>query len=199
MFQENKCLLCGYDNPDILEDHLVAFSGEYGYSEPSISLHLCVNCHRAIHRCSWTLVSEGSEAVIAKYLSHLETILPPSFFHVLHAELLSANENVIRQYQRLNNYVLATRSLGKKCSLCDCSNPDLLEEHDLNAWSQHPQSTTENMGVCANCHRILVKFYEKKTSPTSEQSKALLQKYLSQVRQLISGQTRSELNNFLKS
>ncbi len=198
MIEKDKCPLCGQDNPDVLEDHLVAFSGEYGYSGPAVIVYLCVNCHRAIHRCSWTLVSEGSEAVIARYLSHLEAILPPFLFHVLCEELLSAKENVARQYQRVNSYELATRSPGKKCNLCDCSNPDLLEEHDLGAWSQHPQLTAENIDVCANCHRILIKFYEKNVLPTSEQSKALLEKYLFQVGQSLSAQTRSELTNFLE-
>ncbi len=147
MLGENKCPLCGHENPDVLEEHLVAFSGEYGYPEPSVNLRLCVNCHRAIHRCFWTLISKDSEAVIAKYISHLEATLPPSLFQVLREELLSAKENVARQYERVSNHELVSRSQSKKCNLCDCSNPDLLEEHDLNAWSQHPQLIAENMEI----------------------------------------------------
>ena len=80
MSEENKCPLCGQNNPDVLEDHLVALSGDYDYYGSPVILHLCVNCHRAIHRCCWALISQYSEAVLAKYFSFLESLLPFSLF-----------------------------------------------------------------------------------------------------------------------
>ncbi|HIE16904.1 MAG TPA: hypothetical protein EYP71_01755 [Dehalococcoidia bacterium] len=195
---EKKCPLCNQDNPDVLEDHLVAFSGDHGYPGPSIIVRLCVNCNRAIHRCSWTLVSEESEAVITRYLSFLEATLPLPLFQVLREELLAAKESVALQYGRIDAYELGAESRGKKCILCGCTNPDFLEEHDTSAWSQQAQLVpTTIMDVCANCHRVIVKFFEKKRLPVSEQSKTLLQKYLACAREVLSEQIRNELASFL--
>ena len=76
MSEENKCPLCGQDNPDILESHLATLSGDYDYYASPVILHLWVNCHRAIHRCCWALISEDSEAILDKYFSFLESLLP---------------------------------------------------------------------------------------------------------------------------
>lgn len=198
MSQENRCPLCGQDNPDVVESHLVALTGDYNYSGSPVIVHLCVNCHRAIHRSCWALISTDSEAVLARYFSFLESLLPFSLFQALRDELLSAKESVVRQYERAGAYDLAQMSPASKCTLCGCANPDLIEEHNLSAWAQYPQSISEvTIDVCANCHRVLVKFYEKKVLPTSGQSRALLQKYLSQFEELLSVQGRSELANFL--
>lgn len=198
MSEENKCPLCGQNNPDVLEDHLVALSGDYDYYGSPVILHLCVNCHRAIHRCCWALISPDSEAVLAKHFSFLESFLPFSLFEALREELLAAKGSVVRQYQRVAGYDLGQRNPGRKCTLCGCANLDLIEEHTLSAWAKYPQAISEVIiDVCANCHRVLVKFYEKKALPTSEQSKTVLQTYLSQFGKLLSVQGRSDLANFL--
>lgn len=193
----SECFVCGQNNFDVFESHLVAFSGEYGYPGPSVILYLCVNCHRIVHRCFWALISKDSEVVIGRYLAQLETILPPSLFPILKEELLSAKENVERQHLMMNSAKPGSANVDRRCSLCNCANPDLLEEHDLGAWSNYPVLATENIDVCANCHRILIKFYEKKALPTSQQSKALLQKYLTQFWESLSTQTKNDLTSFL--
>lgn len=165
---------------------------------PPIIVRLCVNCNRAIHRCCWTLISEGSEVIITRYLSFLEATLPSPLFQVLREELLAAKESVSLQYRRIDGYELSPRGYGKKRALCGCTNPDFLEEHDTSAWSQPAQLAPSTiMDVCANCHRVIVKFFEKKKLPTSEQSKTLLQKYLTCARQVLSEQVRNELTAFL--
>ncbi|MBC8512538.1 MAG: hypothetical protein H8D32_06110 [Dehalococcoidia bacterium] len=198
MSEENKCPLCGQNNPDVLEDHLAALSGDYDYYGSPVILHLCVNCHRAIHRCCWALISQDSEAVLAKYLSFLERLLPFSLFEALREELLAAKVSVVRQYDRAGAHDVAPMSHTSKCTLCGCDNPDLIEEHSLSAWARHSESISEVIiYVCANCHRVLVKFYEKKALPTSEQSRTVLQKYLSQFGELLSVQGRNDVANFL--
>ncbi len=198
MSTKNKCPLCGQVNPDVLEEHLVALSGDYNYWGPPITVHLCVNCHHAIHRCTWALISEDSEAVLNNYFSFLKSFLPSFLFQAIREELLAAKESVVREYERVVGYDQNRRSAGKKCALCGCANPDVMEEHILSAWANYPQSISEaTIDVCANCHRVLVKFYEKKTPPTSEESKILLQKYLSQFGKLLSPQARNDLVAFL--
>ena len=189
MSEDNKCPLCGQNNPDVLEDHLVALSGDYDYYGSPVILHLCVNCHRAIHRCCWALISPDSEAVLAKHFS---------LFEALRDELLAGKESVVRQYGRLVGYDLGQRSPGRECTLCGCANLDLIEEHALSAWAEYPQAISEvTIDVCADCHRVLVKFYEKKALPTSEQSRTVLQTYLSQFGELLSVQGRNDLGNFV--
>ena len=144
------------------------------------------------------MISQDSEAVLAKYFSFLESLLPFSLFEALREELLVAKGSVVRQYGRLVGYDLGQRSSGKKCTLCGYANLDVIEQHTLSAWAKYPQAISEVIiGVCANCHRVLVKFYEKKALPTSEQSRTVLQTYLSQFGELLSVQGRNDLGNFV--
>ncbi len=76
----------------------------------------------------------------------------------------------------------------------------MIDEHTLSAWAKYPESMSEaTIDVCTNCHRVLVKFYEKKVLPTSEQSKTVLQTYLSQFGELLSVERRNELADFVTS
>ena len=120
-------------------------------------------------------------------------------FQALREELLAAKESVVRQYERAG-YDLGQRSPIRECTLCGCANLDVIEEHTLSAWAEYPQSLSEvTIDVCASCHRVLVKFCEKKALPTSEQSSTLLKKYLSQFGELLSVEGRDELANFVTS
>lgn len=58
MSEENKCSLCSQNIPDVLDDHLVALSGNGDYQAPSVIVHLCVDCYRAIPRYCWAVISE---------------------------------------------------------------------------------------------------------------------------------------------
>ncbi len=197
--QEEKCALCGQSNPDVLEDHLVTFSEDYDYNGPTIVMRLCVNCHRAIHRCCWTLISEDSEAILKKYFAFLKSSLPRSLAQILQEELLAAKESVTKEYQRVEGYNPEEQvQAEKKCALCGCSNPDFIEEHELNPSKEYIQlKNSPIINLCGNCHRIVLKFREGKVLPTSEQSKKLLQKYLAQFREHLPEGVRNRLIEFL--
>lgn len=196
---ENKCPLCGQANPDVLEDHLVAFGGEHGYWGDRIILHLCVNCHRAIHRCCWALISQDSEAILDRYLALLESSLPRSLAQALQAELVAVKDSVVREYSRVEGYNLERETSGEKeCALCGCANPDFIEEHIVASPEEIIYlKSPVTINLCGNCHRVVLKFYQAKVLPESEQSKSLLHKYLAQFEEYLPATVKKKLSGFL--
>lgn len=197
--EEGKCPLCGQTNADVLEDHLVAFSGDYDYWGDPIILRLCVNCHRAIHRCCWAFISQESEAILDKYLALLESSLPRSLAQALQAELMAVKDSVIRQYSRVEGYNMERETPGEKeCALCGCMNPDFLEEHVVASPEEIIYlKTPVTIDLCGNCHRVVLKFYDGKVLPESEQSKSLLHKYIAEFEEHLPERAKKKLSDFL--
>lgn len=201
LFEENKCPLCSQTNADVMEDHLVAFTGEHDYEGSAIVMPLCVNCHRVIHRCCWALISEESEAILANYLALLESSLPSSLAQALGDELMAVKDSVIREYQRVEGYNLSQRTRGdKKCAFCEHSNPDFIEEHTVVERGEYAHISSDiAVDVCANCHRVIIKFYGGKVLPISKESKSLLDKYLVEFKDHLPAEAKKRLNQFLQA
>jgi len=201
LFEENKCPLCSQTNADIMEDHLVAFTGEHDYEGSPIVMPLCVNCHRVIHRCCWALISDESETILANYLALLESSLPSSLAQALGDELMAVKDSVIREYQRVEGYNLSQKTPGDtQCAFCEHSNPDFMEEHIVVERGEYAYLGPDvAVNVCANCHRVIIKFYEGKVLPTSKESKSLLHKYLAEFLDHLSPEAKERLTEFLQA
>lgn len=181
--EKNECRLCGESNWDVLEEHLVAFSGEEAEDAlwgPPIYMILCVNCHRVIHRCCWALIGEDSQVILAKYFVLLQS-LPHSLSEKLQSELRAAIDSVTLQYQRVGIVAPVKVSAETKCVLCGCLNADFMEEHTVISKGEYNYLGADVIvNVCASCHRVILKFYNGKVLPSSPQSRLLLHKYLNQ-------------------
>lgn len=193
---KNECVICGQTNPDVLEQHLVAFCGEEtenGQWSPPVYMTLCVNCHRVIHRCCWALISSASEVVLAKYMVLLQS-LPGSLSRKLRDELIAARDSVTVQYQRAGVVAPTEETEERRCALCQSPNPDLLEEHVVISRGERAYLGPDIViNVCANCHRVILKFYDGKVLPSSVESKLLLHEYLNRYQEYLSSEVKEDL------
>lgn len=170
-----SCFICGFSNPDAIDEHIVAFWGHYGYWGPTITLPLCVNCHQAIHRYGRSPLSPQSREVFDKYLSYLDT-LPHPLPQALKWEL-----------EELQGYSLEAKEIAqrvvereeRRCPLCGFSNPDVIVGHPVVFFGEFGYFGAEVIAhLCSNCCRIINKFYFSKEIKT-EESRELFVKYLS--------------------
>ncbi len=193
--EKKRCPICGESNLDVLEEHLAALVGEgaeEGELGPPLYITLCVNCHRIIHRCCWTLIGDISHTIVDKFFVFLDS-LPTPLGKRLQNELRAAMENVTLQYLRAGIVSPEIKS-EKRCVLCGNINPDLLEEHLVVSHEEQTYLNTDIIAdLCASCHRIILKFYEGKVLPSSSESKVLLHKYLDLFEEYLPGQVKQDL------
>jgi hypothetical protein len=173
--KERNCYLCGYDNPDAVDDHFVAFWGHYGYWGPTITLCLCVNCHQIIHRFGRAPFSPTSRVIFNKYLLYIDS-LPPPLPQALRWELQELR-GFPHEAKEISQKI--TEAEEKRCLLCNFSNPDVISDHPVVFFGEFGYWGNDIITqLCANCCRIINKFYFAKEIHSPE-SQSLFQKYLS--------------------